>query len=141
MFLGRGKLMLDSLLKRDVRRVVHWWAPPGYPHAVLAMRDPAFEWTQRQLSQQRFGNQFRLLRRKLAGKQSMLVAEGLRCTDAAISLWERGQRLPSQRMLRRAISVFNRLGATAEEIEKLRAAWMTGRSNRRSRRSQPVQSA
>ena len=70
-----------------------------------------------------FGETFRRLRKRHAGKQITLVAEGLPCTDAAISLWESGVRLPSPKRLVNIIEILVRLGATAEDGEQLRAAW------------------
>lgn len=71
----------------------------------------------------RFGEQFRRLRRQHAGKQISLVAEGLRCTDVAISHWEGGRRLPTSTMLSNAIEILVRLGATESEVNDLRIAW------------------
>jgi transcriptional regulator with XRE-family HTH domain len=79
-----------------------------------------------------FGDRLRRLRRQHAGRQFVLIANGLRCTDAAVSAWERGRRLPSSRMLANAIAVLVRLGATNGEIEYLRAAWVLERIQKRS---------
>jgi hypothetical protein len=125
---------LDSPFTRGLLRAVHWLAPSCYPYAVFATRDAAIDWCVRQLATARFGDRFRLLRRELAGKQSVLVAEGLRCTDAAISLWETGQRLPSARMLESAIGVFERLGATSEDLARLELAWRAEQVDRESHR-------
>jgi transcriptional regulator with XRE-family HTH domain len=79
-----------------------------------------------------FGERFRRLRKQHAGKQMTLVASGLRCTDAAISHWETGRRLPSATMLWNAARVLVRLGATEGDIQHLRSAW----SQEHRRRSQ-----
>ena len=70
-----------------------------------------------------FAELFKALRKQLVGKQSCLCGAGLRCTDAAISHWERGLRLPRPRTMRNAIDVLANLGATPGDIERLRCAW------------------
>lgn len=70
-----------------------------------------------------FGELFRILRKQLVGKQACLSGAGLRCTDAAISHWERGHRLPRPKTMRNAISVLACLGATPSDIEQLKSAW------------------
>ena|SRR5689334_21360217 len=70
-----------------------------------------------------FAELFKNLRKQLVGKQSCLSRAGLRCTDAAISHWERGHRLPRPKTLRNAVDVLTELGATASEIEQLMSAW------------------
>ena len=63
------------------------------------------------------------LRKQLVGKQSCLSRAGLRCTDAAISHWERGLRLPRPKTLRNAVDVLTELGATPDDIQQLMSAW------------------
>jgi len=70
-----------------------------------------------------FAELFKNLRKQLVGKQSCLSRAGLRCTDAAISHWERGHRLPRPRMMRNAVDVLVGLGATPGEIAQLLSAW------------------
>jgi hypothetical protein len=70
-----------------------------------------------------FAELFRNLRKQLVGKQSCLSGAGLRCTDAAISHWERGLRLPRPRTMRNAVDVLSELGATPREIQQLVSAW------------------
>jgi transcriptional regulator with XRE-family HTH domain len=70
-----------------------------------------------------FAELFKNLRKQLVGKQACLSGAGLRCTDAAISHWERGLRLPRPKMLRNAVNVLAKLGATAHDIEQLVSAW------------------
>jgi hypothetical protein len=70
-----------------------------------------------------FGELFRILRKQLAGKQACLSGAGLRCTDAAISHWERGHRLPRPKTMRNAIDVLACLGAAPGDIEQLKSAW------------------
>ncbi|HMJ53813.1 MAG TPA: helix-turn-helix transcriptional regulator [Polyangiaceae bacterium] len=59
-----------------------------------------------------------------------MSASGLRCTDAAVSHWERGKRLPSVRMMQRVLHAFSELGATPTDLDGLRVAWTTERSTR-----------
>lgn len=77
-----------------------------------------------------FGERFRHLRVALKSKQSALSASGLRCTDAAISHWERGKRLPSARMIGKVIDAFLELGASPFDVAELQAAWAAERSTR-----------
>lgn len=60
-----------------------------------------------------------------------MVAEGLPCTDAAISHWEGGFRLPSPRLFMIVLEILIRLGATEEDSEHLRAAWEQARGGGR----------
>jgi hypothetical protein len=70
-----------------------------------------------------FAELFKNLRKQLVGKQSCLSRAGLRCTDACISHWERGLRLPRPRTMRNAVDVLLGLGATRSEIDQLMSAW------------------
>lgn len=70
-----------------------------------------------------FAKLFKHLRKTLVGKQSGLSGAGLGCTDAAVSHWERGLRLPRPRTIRNAVRVLADLGATADDLEKLMTAW------------------
>ena len=79
-----------------------------------------------------FGERFRTLRLALGSKQIGMTMSGLRCTDAAISHWERGTRLPRPRTMSGVLRAFSQLGATPVDIDDLREAW----SNERDRRAQ-----
>jgi hypothetical protein len=70
-----------------------------------------------------FAELFKILRKQLVGKQACLSGAGLRCTDAAISHWERGLRLPRPKTRRNAVDVLAALGATPSDIEQLISAW------------------
>jgi hypothetical protein len=72
-----------------------------------------------------FAELFKNLRKQLVGKQACLSGAGLRCTDAAISHWERGLRLPRPKTLRNAVDVLAALGAAPSDIEQLISAWTT----------------
>jgi hypothetical protein len=78
-----------------------------------------------------FAELFKNLRKQLVGKQACLSRAGLRCTDAAISHWERGLRLPRPKTLRNAVEVLTQLGATPTDIEQLIAAWTTEQLEKR----------
>lgn len=78
-----------------------------------------------------FGKLFRNLRKRLVGKQACLSHAGLRCTDAAISQWERGLRLPRPQTMCNAVIVLEHLGATAADIEQLMSAWKAADLERR----------
>ena len=70
-----------------------------------------------------FAELFRNLRKQLVGKQACLSSAGLRCTDAAISHWERGLRLPRLKTMKNAVDVLTRLGAMPSDIDRLVCAW------------------
>jgi hypothetical protein len=78
-----------------------------------------------------FAQLFKNLRKQLVGKQACLSGAGLRCTDAAISHWERGLRLPRAKTMRNAVSVLRELGATREDIDQLLSAWSAEHAVRR----------
>jgi transcriptional regulator with XRE-family HTH domain len=78
-----------------------------------------------------FAELFKHLRKQLVGKQACLTRAGLRCTDAAISYWERGLRLPRPKTLRNAVKVLVELGATPCDVEQLMSAWTTAQLERK----------
>jgi transcriptional regulator with XRE-family HTH domain len=82
-----------------------------------------------------FAQLFKNLRKQLVGKQACLSGAGLRCTDAAISHWERGLRLPRAKTMRNAVNVLRALGATREDIDRLMSAWSAEHAGRRLMRS------
>ena len=61
-------------------------------------------------------------RLRLAGKQAWLSRE-IGCSDAAISFWESGGRLPNQQNLCRILVAMARSGATTSELLLLRSSW------------------
>jgi len=66
-------------------------------------------------------------------KQLWLSGE-VGCTDAAISYWETGRRLPQQSTLFRLVEAFRKSGASPQELSELRLSWqgsMLRRSNSR----------
>src|ERR1039457_5702790 len=58
------------------------------------------------------------LRKRYIGKQ-LPLAPSLGCTEAAISFWERGRRLPLSAVLPRILECFRTCGASESEIETL----------------------
>ena len=69
-----------------------------------------------------FADRFKSLRTRLFVKQVTLSYE-VRCTEAAISYWESGRRLPHPRSMERILSAFGQCGATSFELDELRGAW------------------
>jgi DNA-binding transcriptional regulator YiaG len=80
-----------------------------------------------------FASCLKQVRQRLAGKQAWLSRE-VGCSDAAISFWESGGRLPNQQNLCRILAAVARGGATTAELLALRSKWhqeMTRRSTSR----------
>jgi DNA-binding transcriptional regulator YiaG len=76
-----------------------------------------------------FAQALRQLRRKLAEKQTSLSHE-MGCSDAAISHWESGSRLPSTSNFHRLLIALAGAGAASAEMLALRAAWQSDRAMR-----------
>jgi DNA-binding transcriptional regulator YiaG len=69
-----------------------------------------------------FASNLKQVRQRLAGKQAWLSRE-VGCSDAAISFWESGGRLPNQQNMCRILAAVARGGATTSELTALRNAW------------------
>jgi DNA-binding transcriptional regulator YiaG len=69
-----------------------------------------------------FASCLKHVRIRLAGKQAWLSRE-IGCSDAAISFWESGGRLPNQQNLCRILVAMARSGATTSELLALRGSW------------------
>ena len=69
-----------------------------------------------------FASNLKQVRQRLAGKQAWL-SEEVGCSDASISFWESGGRLPNQKNLCRILAAVARGGATTPELMALRSAW------------------
>ena len=69
-----------------------------------------------------FADCLREVRHRVAVKQTCLSLD-IGCTDAAVSLWEAGHRLPTYSNLRRLLQAMDAAGATAAEQLALREAW------------------
>ncbi len=74
-----------------------------------------------------FGHCLRRARQTLDIKQVYLSAE-IGCSDAAISFWERGHRVPTFSNVRRLLTALGAAGATAAEQLALREAWLRDKS-------------
>jgi len=74
----------------------------------------------------------RSMRLRLFGKQ-LGVATRLGCTDAAISYWESGSRLPSPKLIGRLVECLEQAGAAPEEISDLLVSYRQSVVARRER--------
>jgi len=83
-----------------------------------------------------FAGHLREVRKCRAGKQVCLSFH-IGCTDAALSLWESGARLPSQRSLRQILLALAQLGATTAELLTIRGAWFSETRRRSMNRVRP----
>jgi len=95
------------------------------------MGEPAFLQTTDDLDDciRSFASCLKQVRQRLAGKQAWLSQE-VGCSDAAISFWESGGRLPNQQNLCRILAAVARGGATTPELLSLRSAWHQEMSKR-----------
>ena len=69
-----------------------------------------------------FAQKMKALRRRLGSKQCW-VANVVGCTNASVSFWESGKRVPDLRNLERLLHALEMAGATRHEIAWLRDAW------------------
>jgi hypothetical protein len=69
------------------------------------------------------------LRKTYVGKQYALAAS-LGCTEAAVSFWEHGRRLPNRMLLPRIVVCLRENGAEADEIAELELAYEGHRQRR-----------
>lgn len=65
-----------------------------------------------------FPEKLRAMRLRLFGKQLGAAAK-LGCTEAAVSYWESGSRLPSPKLIARLVECLEEAGATPEEVSEL----------------------
>jgi DNA-binding transcriptional regulator YiaG len=77
-----------------------------------------------------FADRLKELRRRLVGKQLCLSC-AVGCTDAAVSFWESGKRLPQQDALSRILDALARGGASASELTTLLHSWKRARASQR----------
>lgn len=70
-----------------------------------------------------FSNRLKSLRHRLIGKQAAL-ALGVGCTEAAVSYWETGRRLPSRSMVARIIETLRTNGCEAPVLDELLRQWL-----------------
>src|SRR6476619_6270973 len=96
--------------------------PKRWPHARTE-ENPMARTAQESISGNlEFAQCLRALRARLVGKQ-VALSMAVRCTEAAISFWEAGRRLPVQLSLARIQEALIKSGATPFELEELRNAW------------------
>jgi len=69
-----------------------------------------------------FADRLKELRRRLVGKQLCLSC-AVGCTDAAVSFWESGKRLPQQDTLSRILDALAQGGASQSELSNLHSSW------------------
>jgi transcriptional regulator with XRE-family HTH domain len=69
-----------------------------------------------------FAARIKELRIRFGGKQAWLACS-IGCTDAAVSLWESGKRVPAFVTLHRIVEVLNAAGASMDELLVLRTHW------------------
>jgi DNA-binding transcriptional regulator YiaG len=91
---------------------------PGLPAAAVV--EP------RQTS---FACQIRDLRQRYGRKQAWL-ASAIGCTDAAVSYWESGRRLPQGHLLGRIVTALKEVGAPPAELVALRRTWREEKMSR-----------
>jgi DNA-binding transcriptional regulator YiaG len=76
-----------------------------------------------------FADQLKELRRRTACKQAIL-SEIVGCSEAAVSFWENGARLPKKRMLALLLTALAEHGASALELHALTQRWQHERIQR-----------
>jgi transcriptional regulator with XRE-family HTH domain len=69
-----------------------------------------------------FAARLKRVRTRLHAKQFWLARE-VGCSEAAISHWENGSRLPRQNTMRRVFQALERGGALPDELMSLLVAW------------------
>jgi hypothetical protein len=69
------------------------------------------------------------MRMRVFGKQ-LALASHIGCTEAAVSFWETGQRVPKERTLLRILESFRARGSSGAELNALRMAWREARHDR-----------
>jgi transcriptional regulator with XRE-family HTH domain len=80
--------------------------------------------------EQRFAVCLRRVRLRLDTKQAWL-AGAIGCTDAAVSLWESGARVPSSQSFGRLLTALAEMGVTTSDLLELRRLWVTECAGRR----------
>jgi hypothetical protein len=77
-----------------------------------------------------FADRLRLLRQRLVGKQ-MCLSCAVGCTDAAVSFWESGKRVPEEDRLSRILEALAQRGASVGDLSKLRSSWEVAKERSR----------
>lgn len=63
------------------------------------------------------------LRKRYIGKQ-LALATSLGCTEAAVSFWEHGRRLPQKHLLQHIVECLLISGAESHEVDELQRAYL-----------------
>jgi hypothetical protein len=79
-----------------------------------------------------FADRLRELRQRIVGKQLCLSC-AIGCTDAAVSFWESGKRLPQLESLSRILDALARGGASPTELSNLHHSWQKARAQSQTR--------
>jgi len=82
---------------------------------------------------QRFAVSLKRIRLELKNKQVWL-SQAIGCSDAAVSFWESGARIPTAESMSRLLAVLAREGATTSELLELRRFWLQDWALRRTSR-------
>ena len=83
-------------------------------------------------SEDYFADRLKELRQRIVGKQACL-SYAVGCTDAAVSFWESGKRLPHQGMICRILLALAQGGASASELSSLLHIWQKAKGVRTAR--------
>ena len=83
-------------------------------------------------SEDYFADRLKDLRQRIVGKQACL-SYAVGCTDAAVSFWESGKRLPHQGMISRILLALADSGASATELSSLLRTWQKAKGVRTAR--------
>jgi hypothetical protein len=79
-----------------------------------------------------FAHRLKELRQRVVGKQACL-SYAVGCTDAAVSFWESGKRLPHQGMIARILVALAQGGASGGELSSLLRTWQQAKLGRSAR--------
>jgi DNA-binding transcriptional regulator YiaG len=78
--------------------------------------------TQAEAPQPTFACQLKDFRQRFGFKQ-LWLANVVGCTDAAVSFWETGKRLPQAHVIVIMVEVLRKMGATPKELVTLYGSW------------------
>jgi transcriptional regulator with XRE-family HTH domain len=77
-----------------------------------------------------FSSHIRDLRQRL-GRKQLWLAVVVGCTDAAVSYWESGKRIPNAQTISRIVDALTREGASGTELARLRRSWLKEKNAQR----------
>lgn len=80
-----------------------------------------------------FASCIRDLRTRCCGKQ-LWLAHAMGCTEATVSYWEAGRRLPSDSTFPRLVLVLTQAGAHSADVDRLQDCWRAARRDQSQRR-------